>query len=181
MGRQARPLFRVQIAVKVDNEPCLARNNYQLFGKNHNSRFPDIEVLGVLSSYILEKKYTQRIDPNLTFHEVHQFVMLYYERCLIEDPEGEWTDSDYEAAWSLVNWFKYLWSNRRACNKEVANFKSWLGSLYKTADSRVQSCLVNGIIEHLFEDKQIRSFFKDWEKDTVSRKAYNEGLAWRTR
>lgn len=141
-------------------------------------RSSNIEVLGVLTSYILEKEYSRRIEPNLTFEEVHRFIMSYYERCLVEDPKGEWVDSDYEAAWSLAKWFNYLWSDKKTYNKEIIEFKSWLGNLYKSSDKRLQKCLINGLLEHIFEDKNIASFFKEWENDIDLAQAYNEGKNW---
>ena len=138
----------------------------------------DIEVLGVVSSYILEKQYIKRIEPHLTFDDVHPFIISYFERCLLENPDGDWTDSSYEAAWSLVSWFRYLWSEKENHMKEIENFKKWLGNLYKNGDERLQDCIVNGTVEHLFEDKKIKAFFKDWLGDPILNKAYTLAADW---
>ena len=138
----------------------------------------EIEILGAVSSYILEKEYTERIEPRLTFEDVHPFIMAYYERCLLENPDGDWADSSYEAAWDLVNWFNYLWSEKERRIKEIEEFKQWVGNLYKTGDRRLQDCIVNGIVEHLFENKKIRIYFNDWKKDPLLKKAYAQGFEW---
>lgn len=138
----------------------------------------DIEVLGVVSSYILKKEYTKRIEPHLSFNDVHPFIVSYYERCLLENPDGDWTDSSYEAAWSLVNWFRHLWSEKENRMKEIENFKKWLGNLYKNGDERLQDCIVNGTVEHLFEDKKVKAYFKDWQDDSTLNKAYTLGAEW---
>jgi hypothetical protein len=141
----------------------------ELVKKWMNSK--DIDVLGVVSSYLLKKEYTKRIEPQLTFDDVHPFIMSYFERCLLENPDGDWTDSSYEAAWSLANWFNYLWSEKENCRKEIEDFKLWLGNLYKNGDDRLQDCIVNGIVEHLFEEKKIKAFFKDWQGDSALNEA----------
>lgn len=61
----------------------------------------DIEVLGFVYSKLDDHRF--RIEPELSLDEYLRFVRHYYERCLVENPDGEWSDSRYSAGWDLVN------------------------------------------------------------------------------
>jgi hypothetical protein len=59
-------------------------------------RSGDIEILGFTHALIHNGRF--RIEPPLPLNEYKDFVKLYFERCLRDDPEGDWADSSYSAA-----------------------------------------------------------------------------------
>ncbi len=138
----------------------------------------DIEVLGALYSYILDKKYAARIRPALIFADYHPFVIRYYERCFRENPDGEWTDTRYGAGRDLVGWFSSLWKDSSIPRAVLDEIKNWLGELYKSADTDLRHCIINSTLEHLLEAPEIAKYFADWKLDPVLQQAYAEALLW---
>ena len=138
----------------------------------------DMEVLGALYTFLLDEKYSTRIQPPLPFEDCHAFVMNYYERCLKEDSDGEWADSRYGAGADLVNWFIKLWNDATIHRKVLADIKEWLARNYKEGNVEIRTCIINATLEHLFEKKQVAKYFSDWKKDPILEEAYEAALDW---
>jgi len=141
----------------------------------------DIEVLGAVFAFITEKRCFDRITPPLSLHSCLSFVMKFCGRCIIEDPKGEWSCTRYLAGAELVNWLVYVWSNKNVPTHELHRVKEWLANLYKAGDKDVKICIVQSILEHLFEHEEIREFFRDWLSDPQLRPAYDEAREWSNR
>ena len=56
--------------------------------------------------------------------------------------------------------------------------KSRLARLYKSGDIDVRECIVNGILEHLFERNDVAAYFIDWKADSELGQAYDDALLW---
>jgi hypothetical protein len=140
------------------------------------SKSDDIEILGFISSLIHDTRF--RIEPPFTPNEYKSLVAHYYERCLKEDPKGEWADSRYSAGSTLVNIFGNLWRDSSVPREIVKDLKDWLGRLYAEGDENLRTCIVTATLEHLFEQKDIREFFSDWEKRPVLAIAHREASEW---
>jgi hypothetical protein len=137
----------------------------------------DIEALAALSYFILNKFYYKRIEPSLTLEDYKKFLLFYWERCLKENLEsGEWSDSRYEAGWSIVNWFISLWNDKSVPKEILSEIKEWIASIYRDADDELKLCIETAILEHLFQNKKIKSFFKNWKKDEILNEAYKNAL-----
>jgi hypothetical protein len=140
------------------------------------SKSGDMEILGFTSALIHDARF--RIEPSLMPDEYKPFVTHYYERCLKEDPKGEWADSRYSAGATLVNIFASLWRDSAVPRDMVRELKDWLGRLYAEGDQSLRTCIVTATLEHLFEQKDIREFFSDWKKDPVLAAAHKEASEW---
>ncbi len=136
----------------------------------------DIEILGFTHGLIHNGRF--RIEPALSLTEYKEFVKHYFERCLREDPQGEWSDSRYSAGGDLVNIFASLWRDSCAPRETLKELKVWLGDLYKEGDEKIRTCIVTATLEHLFEQKDIRLFFSDWKDDEVLAVAHREASEW---
>jgi hypothetical protein len=136
----------------------------------------DIEVLGFVYSNLGDRRF--RIEPQLSLDEYLGFVRHYYERCFVENPDGEWSDSRYSAGWDLVNVLAFQWENSDLPESTMAEWKSWLAEIYKRGSEEVRTCIVNATLEHLLEKGAFRKFFADWVQDPVLRKPYEEALLW---
>ncbi len=141
----------------------------------------DLEVLGAVFELLMNRRYADRVKPELTLSDYQGFVTRYYERCMLEDPDGDWADSRYSAGWSLVNWFKGLWDDSDVPRSVVADTKSWIARVYKEGDQEIRTCLITATLEHLFERRDIQKFFQDWKQDDVLRTAYSEAAEWKSR
>ncbi len=138
----------------------------------------NIEVLGAVFYFLTDSRYYPHIIPYLSVEDYHPFMMHYYERCLLENPDGEWADSNYAAGGSLVGWFRGLWDDPNVPRKMLDELKKWLGELYRNGDEELRICIVNATLEHLLEKKDMVKYFADWKKDPILNIAYSEAMLW---
>jgi hypothetical protein len=136
----------------------------------------DIEILGFTHHFVSDRRF--RIEPPISLPEYVEFAKRYCERCLRENPDGEWSDSRYSAGGDLVNIFASLWRDSSAPRTILDDLKVWLGNLYKEGSPEIRTCIVHATLEHLFEQKQIRKFFSDWREDDGLAMAYEEASEW---
>jgi hypothetical protein len=136
----------------------------------------DIEILGFAFGMTHDGRF--RIEPPISPEEYVAFVKHYYGRCLRENPDGDWSDSRYSAGWDLVNIFGSLWRDAQVPRPLLDEFKVWLAGLYKAGDEEIRECIITATLEHLVEQKLIREFFSDWQKDPVLRIAYEQACVW---
>lgn len=71
----------------------------------------DIEAAGALMSLLANPKQDSRINPPLRPEEYFEFVRRYYERSMLENPDGEWADSTTTAGYDFARWFQRLWDD----------------------------------------------------------------------
>jgi hypothetical protein len=126
----------------------------------------NIEVLGAAYVLILKPQHYNRITPPLTFDDYHTFVRHYHERCFLENPQGEWCNSRYEAGWNLANWFARLWRDQSVPRSALEELKTWLAKLYTAT------------LEHLFETPELAEFFAEWKSDPILSVAHEAAMEW---
>jgi hypothetical protein len=136
----------------------------------------DIEILGFARALLGDRRF--RIEPPLPLDDYIKFQKHYYERCLRENPDGEWSDSNYTAGGNLVNIFAHLWRDSSVPRPILDDLKMWIGRLYIEGDTSTRTCIVHATLEHLFEQEQIREFFSDWHDDEVLAVAHEEASEW---
>jgi len=136
----------------------------------------DVEIVGFANAMIHNSRF--RIEPPLSIDEYVSFEKGYYERCLRENLDGEWSDSRYSAGYDLENIFAALWRDEQVPRAILLGLKKWLGELYEAGSHEIRTCIVQATLEHLFEQKPIRTFFSDWKDDSILRLAYEEARLW---
>ena len=136
----------------------------------------DIEVLGFVHAMLHDGRF--KIEPPIQQSDYVKFIKYYFHRCLHEDPDGEWSDSRYSAGADLVNVFARLWRDPSVPRSLLTDLKTWLGKLYEEGSQEIRTCIVQATLEHLFEQKDIRKFFSDWQKDEVLKVAFDEASEW---
>lgn len=140
----------------------------------------DIEVLGAIESILTNSQfYNQiKIKPSPPDEVVFDFLLNYYRRCIIENPQGEWSLSRYLAAHTLTAWFMKLWAHREIYQMTIDRIKMMLADLYRHGDIEVKDGVVNGALEHLCEDPSVAKYFSDWANDPELKTAYEEAMEW---
>jgi hypothetical protein len=127
---------------------------------------------------LLNSPHLQRIAPPLLFDEVFEFTLRYYVSFLRENPSPRGKPPmRYSAGWDLVAWFCHLWDSG-VDKTYFASIKAQLAELYKSGDNDLKRAIEHAIIEHLFERRQVRKYFVDWQSDPELKPAYEEGLLW---
>ncbi len=137
-----------------------------------------IEVMGAVAELISSCGHFKQIMPPLEFEPYHRFFLRYYERCLLEDPQGKWAHSRYSAGWDIVRWFIGLWDNPSIPRNIIEDLKKWLARIYLASNDSLRTCLVTATLEHLFENPDVRNFFLDWKKDPVLGIAFGQAAEW---
>jgi hypothetical protein len=132
----------------------------------------DTEAQGALCSYLLDSHYASRVTPPLEFEDFHPFVSDYFLRCVREDPQGAWSDSRYIAGIALANWFKGLNNDRTVPRDALLDIKQSIQDAWDRADAATKDGILNGALEHIFEEADARRLFDDWQYDPRYADAY---------
>ena len=138
----------------------------------------DPELAGAVYDIITTDRLKKRIEPPLADEELENLLIRYFERCILTDPKGEWTLTRYGAAWEAQGCMLNLWDSEGGSSKSFARWKKSLEKLYRAGDEGIKRALVDGILEHLFEEKGVRQFFADWKTDPELKIAYDEAQLW---
>lgn len=89
----------------------------------------DIEILGFTHHLISDRRFL--IEPPISLPEYIEFTKRYCERCLRENPDGEWSDSRHSEGGDLVNIFASLWRDSSVPRTILDDLKVWLGRLQR--------------------------------------------------
>jgi len=136
----------------------------------------NIEVIGAVYRIFDQLNNLIEITPDL--ETTILFYINYFRRCIIENPVGEYPESRYIAAISLARFYKAIRRDKGVPAIYVKLIIEMIATIYKSGDKDVRQAIVNGTLEHLFEDDIILSDFVDWKHDEELLAAYNEALEW---
>jgi hypothetical protein len=141
----------------------------------------DIEVLGAIYDFISRKKYYKKIYPGLTAEDYNGFIMHFFKRCILEIPSTDWKSdhfvlSRYDAGYDFVRWFKIFWNDPNVPKSIVYALKEWLENIYKDGDEEIRECIITAMLEHLFNNEEIATFFSDWLSDPILKPAYERAM-----
>ncbi len=134
----------------------------------------DIEAAGALMALLANSKHDSRINPPLRPEEYFEFVRRYYERSLLENPDGEWADSTTTAGYDFARWFQRLWDDPAVPKSAMNDLKTSLERTYSAAPDAVRRNIINSALEQLFRNSEILNYFSDWKQDALLESAYNE-------
>lgn len=141
-------------------------------------RADDTEVAGAVYDIVTNDELRKRIDPPVSAIELERGIVGYLERCILTDPKGEWTLTRYGAAWEAQRYILELWDSGNGNSDSFVKWKKWMEKLYRAGDEEIKRAIVDGILEHLFEEKGLRDLFADWKVDSQLRTAYDEAQLW---
>ncbi|MCE5230592.1 hypothetical protein LLG95_13505 [bacterium] len=134
---------------------------------------PSLLIAMMSNSDVLEK-----MESCFSFEEITDLHFEFAKRCIIQNPDGVTAPNRYIAAHELVNWLIEL---KRSHEEKIVNdFVYWLECFYKEfiLDEDVKICIITGILEHLFEDVDIRLKFLYWRDDPMLVEAYKMAEEW---
>jgi hypothetical protein len=138
-----------------------------------------VDIQSELFSFVMNPENVARIRPRLTFEDYQLTALTYLKRCIIDDPPEAIAHSRWIACYEFVNYFKWIWqdSSTRDAGAQVA--KQWVRELYMQGDAAQRLAIIQGTLEHLFENPSIREFFSDWMVDKPEiRAAYEQASEW---
>jgi hypothetical protein len=136
----------------------------------------DLETQGAVVALLDEHQHLLAGPPSL--NETVDFYLGYFRRCIEEDPAGEFAASRYVAAHALVNWYRKMRDDPQVPPEVLVRARRMLREAYEAGDSAVRECIVNGALEHLFEEEAVREEFAEWKRQPQLREAYERALEW---
>jgi hypothetical protein len=134
----------------------------------------DIEAQGEIFDLLNRELFCSRIRPPLALADVYPYLLKHLKRVILEDPNGKWSGSRYEAAAFLVNLFRSYWDQGAKQASAVADIKNLLEALLRDGSEEVRICIISGTLEHLFEDQKIKDYFSSWIELPRLNDAYSE-------
>lgn len=155
----------------IDNpNATLARDAVLRFGNS-----PNLQVLGSLAYLLLRTDLAMRIVPPLSVSGRQDLLLKYWTRCLIENPaDNEFVGGRYVSAGEVLGWFTSLWQDKSVDRDVLTGIKRWLGDIYRKGGDEVRTCIVQAVLEHLLQSRDVRDFFSDWKKDPFLGVPYKE-------
>jgi hypothetical protein len=137
---------------------------------------PSLEVKGAVA--ILLRKCSNRITPPMSTDEICTSFETYYRECLIQNPkDGDWVSNRYVTGHELVNWFRTLWKDPAVPRVYLLRLKNMLRELY-LSDESLRNVIVDSVLEHLFEMREVADFFGDWKSDPQLNEAFERARDW---
>lgn len=136
----------------------------------------DLEILGVVYHYLNEQRYANRVTFQPPFEVIKPRIFDFLERCLIEDPVGEWCLTRYEAAREFARWFAWWWKAPFVSRPYLLEFKNRLARVCRENDEAVVVAVGTGALEHLFTKKKVVEFFSNWRDDPALRDVFTQAV-----
>jgi len=138
----------------------------------------DLETMGAVFKFLHKPEHYRRVRPALGFEDYRKFHLRYFERVLKENPDSVWCDSRYIAAHGLVGWFMGLWNDKSTPPEVLREIKMLVARLYMQGDEKLRICIITGVLEHLFADREILRYFAEWRQSVELDSAYLEALSY---
>jgi hypothetical protein len=121
----------------------------------------DFEVMGAIYCIISSNKLYKNIHPPMSWEQCIGFLMNYFKCCIIDSPDGDWSDSRYTAAWDYANWIRFLFYESWA-NKYIQLICKDLEHLYMHSSEKIKNCIEVALYEHIFNDPKIKLKFIEY-------------------
>lgn len=165
-------------AIKQIKEKIASGQRIQLLDIVRWMQSKDIETLGGI--FVLLGQHQELLETMPPMDMLLNFYLNYFRRCIVENPTGDYdyADSRYTAAHSLVGWYRELRKDSSVPRDILVKVRNMIQEVYKGGDEGVRTCIVTGVLEHLFEDPEIESDFFEWKQDPLLKRACDEALEW---
>jgi hypothetical protein len=135
-----------------------------------------IDVLG--ATFIIFDKFANLVESMPEQELVISFYKKYFRRCILEDPKGEFAEGRYLVGYTLTGFYKALRNDKKQPQYLLKEIRDLLATLYKQGSEDVKLAIINGALEHLFEDKEVKNEFADWRNDKELSEAYLKAAEW---
>lgn len=131
----------------------------------------DVEVMGALANFLTYPRCRRSVRPPLEDKRVYTFLLAYWKRCIIENPDSPWALSRYgaaldiHAAWDVFD-----------CEGGLKALVQMLETVYLEGDQAIRVCLETGLFEHFPRDPALRELLLAWKKNPLLRKALEDSF-----
>src|SRR5215831_10451737 len=147
-----------ELAAKPGGE--IARERLRAWMSNEN---PEVRH----AVYGLLRGHSVHVSPALDRDECFRFFQDHLSRALKAAGGSNSALTRHGAAWEIAGWMAGLFRQQSGDKEVLVRLRDWIESMYLNGSADDRETLVNGALEHLFEDSKIRKFFSGWKKDPV--------------
>jgi len=125
----------------------------------------------------LTRNAWHRIQPTLERDETCALIQRYLLRCIREDPDESVALTRFQAASELEGWFDLLAAHEDT--HDIAHdVAAAVTQLFLTGDAATRGAIETGFLEHVLEQRGLRSYFAHWARDERLQEAWRHALAW---
>ncbi len=142
-------------------------------------RTRDPDVLGAL--YHAAAHGWSRVQGGVSRREFRELLDHLVAATLARPGKSPYGLSDYAAVRTYCGFLTECYRDAARDSEALACLRAGvrtLARLYRAGSVGQRRCLVDGCIEHLFEQKGVEVYFRGWKKDRVLAKAYREAAEW---
>jgi hypothetical protein len=107
--------------------------------------------------------------------ECWELIVDTLSRCLRREVEHPDVFSNFEAAAYARRLLEILWHERQKHRTQLQEFRDWLETLLRSADTRQREAILLGFLEHVLQDPKIDGYFSCWEQEPVLAAVLAEG------
>jgi len=142
------------------------------------ARSDNVELMGAAAQALMSNPAV--IDGDIDDSEADRFMVRY----LVLVIEGRAVRADvfqmqpYVAAHELARWYKHWHGLRPPSDDTLKYAREELSRLYLSGDQAQQRRVVDGVLEHIFEEPSCREDFEEWKDHPVLVRAIEEAEEW---
>ena len=133
---------------------------------------------------LLVEMSTQRPDVfsvDVTYEMARDLQFKLFKATLSGEParSGHFGLSSYDVARHIYSWFVSATAKEpRETEALVRAAAGDLAEMYRTSSEESRRCIVDDILEHLFELPPAKAYFASWKDDGSLSQAWHEAEAW---
>jgi hypothetical protein len=94
------------------------------------------------------------------------------------DPQSDWAHSRYEAAWQLRLLLEEIWDKSSHSVELMTAYRDAIADLLLASNAHVAQAIVNGTLEHVFEDPELAAVFAAWVSNPGLAPYFHDALDW---
>jgi len=135
----------------------------------------DLELQGAAFETLTGHPLVGTVDADVA----NDFLFQYLVAALIAEtePPSVFGLSPYLAGHEIAGLYRRF-RQKGYAPRWLARMRDELARLYISGDSRRKDVVVNGVVEHIFEEPACRGDFEGWKRHPVLGKAYSDALEW---
>lgn len=140
------------------------------------SKNDNLEVKGIVYSILTDKDRYSRLSHPIDSKFSFQFCLDFLLLCMTNSHDGDWVLTRYTAAYELLRLYSHI--SNESDGRKIKVIKKRLEDIYISGAEKDRRVIVNGFLEHLFENVEYRKHFIDWNDHPILQTPYREAMAW---
>jgi hypothetical protein len=141
------------------------------------ARSGDVELMGAAFDAL---ESSELIDGDIDGVEADRFLITYL--VLVMEDRGVASEvfemPPYIAGHELAHLYKHWRGRESPPDDGLKHIRGELSRLYLSGDEKQRRRVVDGVLEHIFEDPSCRADFELWRDDPVLGRAHQEAMEW---